>query len=336
MNRRRIGFLAFDGLQALDMVGPADAFSSDAFTELYPESPPYETVIIGLTGRRLRSSSGIEFRAAVGLDTRLALDTLIVPGGSGLRRTGVSEKAAEWIRARAPGIRRIATVCTGLYGLAQSGLLDGREVTTHWSAVADIKRRFPKLEVNADAIFIQSGKFYTSAGVTAGIDLALSLIEEDLGPEAALAAAREMVVFYKRPGGQRQFSEPLQFQSESTNRFKELGAWIRANLDEDLSVEVLAERTFLSVRHFARAFKEEFSVTPADFVAEARLGEASRRLSVSRRRMSIETIGRSVGYASGDVFRRAFERRFGVTPAIYRTRFSPFKLKHPPRSRETT
>jgi transcriptional regulator GlxA family with amidase domain len=200
-------------------------------------------------------------------------------------------------------------------------LLDRHEVTTHWRAIADIKRRFPRLDVNPDPIYVQSGKYYTSAGVTAGIDLALALIEDDLGAEAALAVAREMVVFYKRPGGQRQFSEPLRFQVDSTNRFKELGAWIHANLDEDFSVDELAARTFLSVRHFARTFREEFGVTPAEFVADARLSEASRRLSLSARRMNIDAIGRSVGYENADVFRRAFDRKFGVTPAVYRERF---------------
>jgi transcriptional regulator GlxA family with amidase domain len=321
MKQLRVGFLAFDGVQALDLVGPADAFASDAFHDLYPTVPPYEVVTIGLAGRLFCSSAGINMVAHATIADCGELDTLIVPGGRGLRQPGVANKAAAWIRVREPGIRRIASVCTGLYGLAPTGLLDKREVTTHWSSVGDIKRRFPRLHVDPDPIYVQSGKYYTSAGVTAGIDLALALIEDDLGPEAALAVAREMVVFYKRPGGQRQFSEPLRFQIGSSNRFNQLGAWMHANLDEDLSVENLARRTCLSERHFARAFKEEFGMTPADFVAEARLAEASRRLSVSRRRMNIDAVGRSLGYSGGDVFRRAFERKFGVTPTEYRNRF---------------
>jgi transcriptional regulator GlxA family with amidase domain len=321
MKQRQIGFLAFDGVQGLDLIGPADAFASDAFHELYPKRPPYKVVVVGLSSRRFHSSAGVEMRAHITVRDHVELDTLIVPGGAGLRKPGVAEKAAPWIRANEPRIRRIASVCTGLYGLAPTGLLDHHEVTTHWGAIADIKRRFPRLDVNPDPIYIRSGKYYTSAGVTAGIDLALALIEDDLGADAALAVAREMVVFYKRPGGQRQFSEPLRFQVDSTNRFKELGAWIHANLDEDLSVDKLAARTFLSVRHFARTFREEFGVTPAEFVADARLSEASRRLSLSARRMNIDAIGRSVGYESADVFGRAFDRKFGVTPAVYRERF---------------
>ena len=324
---RRIGFLAFDGLQAMDLVGPADAFGSDAIrdggaTGTTPASPPYECVVIGLTGKRFTTNSGLRMEASVVAPApRLRLDTLIVPGGEGLRRPGIAAAAAAWILAHAAGLRRIASVCTGIYGLAPTGLLDGRRVTTHWSAAGDIARRYPKLRVEADALFIRSGKFYTAAGITSGIDLALALIEEDLGVTAALAVAREMVVYFKRPGGQSQFSEPLQFQLESCDRFRDLAAWIHSHLDTDLSAERLASRAFLSVRQFSRAFKEEFGTTPADFVEGARMAAASPRLSASRRATNLKAIARSVGYASADVFQRAFQRRFGVPPSVYRRHF---------------
>lgn len=324
MNKpRRIGFLAFDGVQALDMVGPADAFGSDAFDALAAEDMrrPYEIVIIGLTGSRVVSSCGIVFHTDVKRGDRVQLDTLIVPGGAGLRQDGRDLLAARWIVERAADIRRIASVCTGLYGLAPTGLLDGRRVTTHWAAAQDIVRRYPMLDVVSDDIFIKSGKYYTSAGITAGIDLALALIEEDHGPRAALAVAREMVVYVKRPGGQDQFSEPLEFQMQAANRFKDLAAWIHAHLRSDLSIETLAARTFLSVRQFAREFKKEFGTTPAKFIESARLAEASRRLAETRRRVNVALVARSVGYDSDDVFRRAFERRFGVSPSMYRSRF---------------
>lgn len=325
MTRRRIGFLGFDGVQALDLVGPADAFASDAFdsessAKSGPITPaPYEIVIVGLQGKRFTASCGITMRADVTVPTTVRLDTLIIPGGAGLRRPGVAELAAKWIAGRVPHIRRVASVCTGIYGLAPTGLLDGRRVTTHWAAVGDIQRRFPKLRVEPDALFLKDGRFYTSAGITAGIDLALAMIEADHGSDMALAVAREMVVYFKRPGGQQQFSEPLRFQLESTDRFADVVTWIQSHLQADLSVDALAKRAFLSPRHFARAFKDRFGVTPSAFVEETRMGEAGRRLSLRGAR--VDAVARSVGYASEDVFRRAFERRFGVSPKSYRSRF---------------
>ena len=329
MHPRRIGILGFDGVQALDMIGPADAFGSDAFAPGAidgVDATPYEILVIGLDAKRVTTSSGVVMHAHELAKGPVPLDTLIIPGGVGLRRPGIADRAAEWIRSCEPHVRRIVSVCTGIYGLAPTGLLDGRRVTTHWAAARDVERRFPKLHVEADAIFLKDGRFYTSAGVTAGIDLSLALIDEDYGPSAALAVAREMVVYYKRPGGQNQFSEPLQFQLEAADRFTDLVAWIRSHLRADLSVEILAKRTFLSTRQFARTFKGKFGTTAAAFVEEARLAEASKRLS--SRAMSIDGVARSVGYASEDVFRRAFERRFGVTPREYRLRFSTTDRSH--------
>jgi len=324
---RRIGFLIFDDVQALDVVGPADAFGSDAFASFgddssdAPSGAPYEIVLIGLTSLRVRSSSGVQLSAHVTADTPVDLDTLIVPGGKGLRRNGLDRRVAAWIVERASSVRRIASVCTGLYGLAPTGLLDGRHVTTHWSAAADIARRYPKLRVQSDQIFVKSGKYYSSAGVTAGIDLALAMIEDDHGPQAALEVAREMVVYVKRTGGQDQFSEPLQFQLESVDRFRNIAAWIHSHLRSDLSVATLAGRVNLSHRQFARAFAKEFGITPAAFVERTRLVEARQRLSTSRSGTDVAAVARSVGYASDDVFRRAFERHFGVSPSSYRDHF---------------
>jgi transcriptional regulator GlxA family with amidase domain len=325
---RRIGFLGFDDVQALDLFGPADAFASDVFLsqrlngERQEHWPPYDVVIIGLMGRRFRTSGGIVVQAHTPATTRMRLDTLIIPGGSGLRKPAVMSAAAEYIAGVAPGTRRIASVCTGIYGLAATGLLDHRPVTTHWTAAQDVARRFPNVQMNSDALFTCDDKYYTSAGVTAGIDLALSLIEEDEGPAAALAVARELVVYLKRPGGQNQFSEPLAYQIATPDRFGELAAWIHSHLKADLSVERLARRVFLSPRQFARVFKEVFGTTPAAFVAAARLAEANRRLSQASRRVGVAMVARSVGYGSEDVFRRAFERQFGVSPSSYRERFN--------------
>ena len=316
---RRIGILGYDEIQALDLVGPAETFAA-----VHPRADgerEYEVVIIALgRSKRFTAESGITLTADVRHDTRLAFDTLLLPGGRGMRLSPAGAMAADFVRSRAGRIRRIASVCTGVYGLAATGLLDRRRVATHWRFADDLQRRFPKLKVDADAVFIKDGPFYTSAGITAGLDLALALIEEDCGPRAALSVARELVVYLKRPGDQRQFSEPLQYQIQGADRFADVVGWMRGALSEDLSVARLAARACLSPRQFTRAFTAAFGVSPAAFVEQLRLRVATERLSA--RRTSIAQVARSVGYASDDVFRRAFERRFGVAPHEYRRRFS--------------
>ncbi|HUI66525.1 MAG TPA: helix-turn-helix domain-containing protein [Bacteroidota bacterium] len=320
MERKRIGFLGYDGVMALDLAGPIDAFTTAAIDS--PRGQPeycYETIIIGLSARAFSAESGMIFKPHTTIEKVRTLDTLIIPGGRGLRVPAIQHKAASWINERAPRIRRIASVCTGIYALAASGLLDDRQVTTHWRFARDVARCFPRLKVDPNALYLKDGRFYTCAGVTSGIDLSLMLIEEDFGPRVALAVARELVVYLKRPGGQEQFSEPLQFQTQSTDQFAELAAWMQGHLRENLSVDFLAERACLSPRHFSRRFKDVFGTTPAAFVEDLRLGQARERLSAPGQ--SIETVASSVGFASADVFRRAFERRFGVKPGIYRKHF---------------
>ncbi|MFN7942143.1 MAG: helix-turn-helix domain-containing protein [Thermoanaerobaculia bacterium] len=320
MTPRRIAFLGYDGVSALDLVGPSEAFASARIEMDGRPAPAYRVTILGATGESFRAESGIVFRAHRGLAGRPAIDTLIVPGGRGLRVPAVNARVAAWLRERAPGIRRIASVCTGIYGLAASGLLDGRRVTTHWRFARDVARRFPAMHVDPNALFVQDDRFYTSAGVTAGIDLALALIEEDLGREAALAVARELVVYLKRSGGQEQYSEPLRFQVESADPVAELDAWIRGHLRCDLSLEALAARVHLCPRQLSRRFVRVFSRTPAAYVEDLRLGEARRRLATKG--ATIETVAASVGFRSADAFRRAFERRFGLAPSAYRRGFS--------------
>lgn len=320
MTTRRIGILAYDGITSLDLVGPAETFSS-ASSRGGQDDPTYDIVILGLERKRFVAESGLIMLADAPADAKLHLDTVIVPGGAGMRTEETARKAAAFVAARRrDGIRRVAAVCTGVYGVARTGLLDGRRVTTHWRYAGDLRRRYPALRVEEDAIYIKDGPFYTSAGITAGIDLSLAIIEEDLGPGAALAVARELVVFLKRPGGQAQFSQPLRFQVRSADRFADLVAWMEGHLNADLSVEAMAARVFLSPRQFTRAFKSTYGETPAAFVDALRLGEAARRLSSGR--ASIASVARSVGYASADVFRRAFHRRLGITPSEYRARFA--------------
>lgn len=208
-----VAIIGFEGVAALDLIGPLEAF---AVAEADGQHC-YRTHIIGLTSRPLTAESGVVFRPHLSITDKIDIDTVIIPGGPGLRTTATNARVASWILANAPRIRRIASVCTGIYGLAKTGLLDDRSVVTHWRFAQDVARRFPKVKMDADAIFRKDGKFYTSAGVTAGIDLALALIEEDFGARIALAVARELVVFLKRPGGQAQYSEPLQFQIESAD-----------------------------------------------------------------------------------------------------------------------
>lgn len=320
MKPLRVGIIGFDGLSALDLIGPAEAFAA-ARTEPknLSDKNPYEVVVIGLTRRRFAAESGVWFHPHATLQTAPKLDTIIIPGGSGLRRPAVNLTVANWIKARAPQTRRVVSVCTGIYGLAESGLLDGRRVTTHWRFAADVAQRFPKLRMEPNAIFLSDGKFYTSAGVTAGIDLALALIEEDLGARVALTVARELVVYLKRQGGQEQYSEPLRFQTRSIDRLTDLASWIASNPGSDLTVTALARRACLSPRQFVRRFKNAFGQPPGTFVQDHRLDEARRRLVAAN--LSIDAIAASVGFKSADAFSRAFRHRFRITPGRYRRGF---------------
>ncbi|ASG24264.1 GlxA family transcriptional regulator [Nitrospirillum viridazoti] len=324
-----IGILGYDDVNALDVTGPAEVFANAADlaewgeAEMAPGKRPYRVVPLGVKAGPFTSESGLTFTPAHSLaaDDVPDLDTLIIAGGKGLREPVTNAAVAQWLVGNAHRFRRVASVCTGIYGLAASGLMDGRRVTTHWRHAADLARRFPRLSVCADALFLKDGDFYTAAGVTAGIDLALSLVEEDHGPALALATARELVVFMKRPGGQAQFSEPLRFQSRAADRFADLSAWMLGNLDRDLSVEELATRVNLSPRQFRRRFTAALGRPPADYVADLRLGEACRRLVQPG--VSVDTLAAAIGFRSADAFRRAFRQRYGVSPSQYQAHFSP-------------
>lgn len=317
---KRIGLLLFDGINALDVVGPMEAFA----TALVPNNGRskgkcYELLTIGLTKKEVVAESGLILRPGTTLAECPKLDTIVIPGGKGLRDARTNRIVANWTKSRAATTRRIASVCTGIFGLAPTGLLDNKTVTTHWRYAEDLSRDFPALKVDANALFLTDGHLYTSAGITAGIDLCLALIEEDYGRAAALTVARELVVFMKRPGGQEQYSEPLQFQIESTDSTTEVAAYIRSNLTSDLSVSALASLAHLSPRQFSRRFTATFGNPPAAYVEAIRLDEARARLCETR--CNIDQLAASVGFGSDDAFRRSFARRFGVSPTNYRTRF---------------
>jgi transcriptional regulator GlxA family with amidase domain len=316
-HRIKVALLAYPGVQTLDVAGPLDAFA--AANEARPESYAFTTV--SLTGAPLVAESGLKIVPDCALHALRGIDTLIVPGGSGVRRPGVAEETAEALRRLAPHCRRMVSVCTGIYALARSGLLDGRRATTHWRFADDVARLYPALRMDSDKIFIKDGPFYSSAGITAAIDLSLALIEEDYGAQLALNVARDLVVYVKRSGGQRQFSEPLKFQAKATDRFAELAAWIAENLAADLSIEKLAARAALSPRQFNRRFTEAFGQNPSAKIEALRLDAGRDRLTASR--ASVETIATTVGFRSADAFRRAFARRFGLSPGEYRRRFAP-------------
>ncbi len=329
--RRRIGFVAYDGVVALDLIGPMDAFNAAGAFEAPPGQPEpryYEVMVIAPSRRPITTDAGLVLQPHASFADAPPFDTLIIPGGARLRTKATQDLVVPWLREVAPRTRRVATVCTGIYALAAAGLLDGRRVATHWRFTRDLAEKFPALRVDPNALFVRDGSYYSSAGITAGIDLTLALIEEDCGPSVALAVARELVVYLKREGGQEQFSEPLKFQISATGRFADLAGWMVNHLDGDLSLDALAARACVSPRHFGRLFKETFGRTPAAHIEELRLGEARQRLTNGH--ATIDHIASSLGYASADVFRRAFERRFHLPPSLYRERFGPrFSLPAP-------
>jgi transcriptional regulator GlxA family with amidase domain len=318
-SRRRIGLLLFDGITALDLVGPAEAFGCARHGPQESPEPAYELVIIGVSSRACTSESGVRLSPDCSIERAPALDTLLVPGGSGLREPETTRKVVAFVKRRARHLRRLAAICTGIYAVAPTGLLDGRRVTTHWTRAADVAQRFPKLDVAHDELYVKDGRFYTSAGVTSGIDLSLSMIEEDLGPARALAVARELVVYMKRQGGQEQFSEPLRFQMTARDRLADLGDYVMTHLGRELSVPTLAKQLGLSARQLSRLCQRELGQSPAALVQRLRLDDARRRLLEPG--ASVDVVSRAVGFGSADVFRRAFEQRFGLNPSGYRERF---------------
>lgn len=315
-NKLRVGFLVYEGVQALDLTGPMDTLGSanDRFT-----GAPYELLTIGRTVGTVRAENGLAITPEFSLDDAPSLDTLFIPGGAGSRVVNSNAAMLAWIASRAARTRRVVSVCTGIYILAATGLLDGRRATTHWRFAEDVRRRFPKVRLDTDQLYLRDGKFHTSGGLTAGMDLALALVEKDLGKAAALAVARYLVMYMKRPGNQAQFSAPLHAQSRGGERFGGLVDWLLEHLDEELGVDRLADRAAMSPRNFRRVFRNDVGITPARYVERLRLEQACVLLTSSTE--SVERIASRVGFSSTDGFRRAFRARYGATPGQYRDRF---------------
>ena len=314
---RRIVLLAFPGVLGLDLIGPAEVFS----TAGRMRGGAYRVEVVG-TEATLATSSGVGLVPARGLPESLdGVDTLIVPGGTGVEAAAADGELVDWLRGAAPAARRVASVCTGALLLARAGLLDGRRATTHWAFCDRLARRHPEIEVASDPIFVRDGSVYTSAGVTAGMDLALALVEEDLGRDVALEVARWHVMFLKRPGGQSQFSAGLAGQLAEPGPVRELQEWISDNLDADLSVPALAARAHMSERNFARVFQREVGETPARYVEALRLERARAELADGAR--PVAQVARRCGFGTATTMRRVFERRLRTRPTDYRARFRP-------------
>ena len=312
---RRIAVLVFPGFQILDAAGPLSAFEIAA--RLQPGS--YELKVIAARAGAVASSSGATLNAH-GLPRAAAIDTLIVAGGDGTRSAYRCERTLRFVRSCAARARRVTSVCSGAFILAAAGLLDGRTATTHWSATERFRRAFPRVRLEPDRIFVRQGAIWTSAGITAGIDLSLALIEEDLGEAVARLTAQHLVVYHRRPGGQSQFSALLEMPG-ARGRFAELLEYMRTHLAEPLSVPELAQRACMSPRHFARAFHRDSGVTPAKAVERLR-ADAARALLDSGGR-SIEEVARRCGFNDPERMRRAFVRLFGASPSALRRRCAP-------------
>ncbi|MER6537791.1 GlxA family transcriptional regulator [Streptomyces sp900105755] len=332
MAQRTVLVVLFDGVQSLDVTGPVEVFTG-ADTQT-PGS--YRIRTASLDGAPVRTSSGLTVVPDQTLAGASDPHTLLVPGGQGTRRP--DPELVAWLRAHGPLAARLVSVCTGAVLLAAAGLLDGHRATTHWAYCDRLARDHPAVEVDPDPIYVRDGHVATSAGVTSGIDLALALVEEDLGRDVALTVARHLVVFLRRPGNQAQFSAQLAAQTAQRAPLREvqLGApptpfrqWgrITEHPDDDLSVEALAARAALSPRHFARAFQAETGTTPGRYVDRVRLEHARRLLEDTGD--GVEEVSRASGYGTPEAMRRAFLRTLGATPAEYRRRFSPAPVGPP-------
>jgi transcriptional regulator GlxA family with amidase domain len=317
---RIIEVLAFPSVQLLDVTGPLQAFATanDQVTQA-GGTAPYHLRVVAKGGQGVTASAGLAITAAPLPRPSSAVDTLLIAGGPGVQAAAADPLLVDWVRQRAARARRVASVCTGAFLLAASGVLDGRRAATHWSVCKEFAQRYPAVQVEPDPIFVRDGSVWTSAGVTAGIDLALALIEQDLGRTVALAVARYLVVFLKRPGGQAQFSTALSLQS-AEDQFGVLHDWINKHLADDISLPMLADQAGMSERSFSRHYAEATGLTPARAVERLRVEAARRMLSESR--LPVKRISQRCGFGSEETMRRSFLRILSATPQDYRARFS--------------
>jgi transcriptional regulator GlxA family with amidase domain len=318
MQSKRIAIAVPPNAQSLDVFGPLDVFVEA--TRQSGGAASYDVRLVAIEKEVVIRTGGASLVADTSIyDSEAPYDTLLVAGSPDFSRAESYTDFQEWLRRRVVEVPRYGSVCTGAFFLAAAGLLDGRNVTTHWQHAAELAARYPAAKVEPDQIYVKDGQLYTSAGVTAGIDLALRLVEDDHGRELALTVARRLVVFLKRPGGQSQFSAHLAAQIAAETRIQSVQHWVLDNLAKDLSIATLADRAAMSVRNFTRVFQSETGVTPADYVEAARLDAARRLLEDTD--IPLQRVASRCGFGNADTMRRAFLRRIGTGPHDYRARF---------------
>jgi transcriptional regulator GlxA family with amidase domain len=320
---RRVLLVAFPNVQILDVTGPLEVFAGanrrlDMLSDT--RTPRYTIEIAARSAGPLRASSGLQVVAERAIrDVRGPIDTLLVAGGEGTQAAVEDRALVDFVRRAGKRARRVASICTGTFLLAEAGLLDGRRATTHWASCGMLARRYPRVSVESDPIFVRDGKVWSSAGVCAGMDLALALVEQDHGRESALTIAKWLVLFLKRPGGQSQFSVGLAAQATEHERIRELQLWAQSHLGEDLGVPRLAKHVAMSPRNFARVFSREVGETPARWIERARVEAAQRLLEECDD--GVDAIAARCGFGTAETLRRAFLRQIRVAPSAYRARF---------------
>jgi transcriptional regulator GlxA family with amidase domain len=321
---RRVVFVTYPRITALDLVGPHEVFTAAAQVARYigRESDAYDAVVAAAAAGAVPTTRGPAIVADHSLaSVKGAIDTLVIVGGEGAEDAASDPKVVDWVRRAAARSRRVTSVCSGAFVLAAAGVLDGRRATTHWNACTRLARAYPQITVEPDPIFVEDGNVWTSAGVTAGMDLALALVEADLGREVALLTARQLVLFVQRSGGQAQFSAQLGAQLAERDPLRELQISIADHPEGDYRVEMLASRVAMSPRHFARVFRAEVGCSPAVYVERARVEVARRLLETTG--LPVDGIARTAGFGTVETMRRAFARRVGASPSEYRDRFRP-------------
>jgi transcriptional regulator GlxA family with amidase domain len=318
---RTVVFFSFSGMQTLDLVGPLEVFASASLVLAAKGRDGYQPVVVSVDGQPVTTSSGLAFATTELADPRQPVDTVVLPGGAGVHAARADSQIVDWIRAVATRSRRVASVCTGSFLAAQAGLLDGCVATTHWASADRLAREFPSIVVDPDPIFVRSSdKVWTAAGVTAGIDLALSLVEDDHGTEVAQTVARWLVLYLRRPGGQTQFAAPVWMPRAKRQPIRNVQEAIEAEPGGVHSITELARRTDMSPRHFTRVFTTEVGESPGAYVERVRTEAARRQLEETDDTVAVIAV--RCGFGSAESMRRNFVRRIGIPPDQYRKTFA--------------